>query len=267
MNEPNAKTVTQDNALVSACYKMGLDEKRLLVAAIAKLDPTSKAWLAGRAEVEIGAQEWADLYGVSRSGAYSQLSKASKELYNASVRLYGDSKKGKDVRWISAREWAEGAGYVRITFSGPILHYLSGMVDEFTKYDLLGVSNLKSVHSVRLYELAAQFKRTGWRQVNLDDLRAMMGLEGRYPDWRDLRKVIEKSSKEISQKSDLSVEWEPVNYGRRVIGIKLKIAERDQLDLPLGDPQKTPLTRKPRTPQSDRAAISASIMDIKDTDW
>jgi plasmid replication initiation protein len=226
------RTVTQDNALIMASYAMTLDEKRLLVAAISKLDPTSKAWLAGRAEAEVTASEWMRLYSADQTNAYRQINEASKRLYDRSARVWGDSKKGKEVRWISGREYDEGQGRVVLIFGGPILHYLTGMVDEFTKYDLLGVCGLKSVHSVRLYELASQFKGTGWRHIELDDLRGMFGLGDAYQDWRDLKKrVIDRACKEVTAKSDLDVSYEIVKRGRSVHAIRLKIESKEQLDL------------------------------------
>lgn len=232
MSTLKGNTVTQDNALITASYAMGLDEKRLLVAAISKLDPDSKVWLYGRAEVEITVSEWAYLYGLKTNDVYTRLNDASKRLFDRYVRIYGDSRKGKDIRWISAREYDEGAGRIVLTFSGPILHYLSGMIDQFTSYDLLGVSGLKSIHSVRLYELAAQFKGTGWRHITLDELRKMLDLGDSYPRWVDLKKrVVDRACTEVTQKSDLSVEYEKVKQGRNVVAIRLRIIPKDQLEL------------------------------------
>lgn len=226
------KSVTQDNALVTASYAMTLDEKRLLVTAISKLDPTSKAWLEGRAEVHISASEWVDLYGCNPSNSYSQIDSAAKKLYERSVRIWGDSKKGKDIRWLSAREYDSGAGAVVLTFSGPVLYYLTGMVDEFTKYDLLGVCGLKSTHSVRFYELASQFKGTGWRYIDLNDLREMLCLQDSYPKWSDLKKrVIDRSCNELTEKSDLNVTYDVVKRGRNVVAIQLLIETKDQLEM------------------------------------
>lgn len=226
------QTVTQDNALITATYSMGLQEKRLLIASISRLDPTSKAWLKGSQEVVVTVSQWLDIYQGNSKNAYRELKDASRKLYDRSVRIWGDSKHGKDVRWLAAWEYNEGDSRVVLTFSGTILHYLTGMLDEFTSYDLFGVRGLKSIHSVRLYELASQFKGTGWRYIDLDELRVMFALNDSYPDWRDLRKrVIERSCQEISEKSDLCVEYEAIKRGRRVVAIKLKITEKDQLDL------------------------------------
>ena len=230
--EKEIRTVTQDNALVTASYSMSLHEKRLLVAAISKLDPTSKAWKEGRAEVTVTAGEWIDIYGGSNKSAYRELRGASAGLYSRSVRIKGDNRNGKNIRWISAEEYSETEGRVSITFSGPILGYLTGMIDEFTSYDLLGVGGLKSTHSVRLYELASQFKGTGWRYIDLEDLREMFCLDGAYPRWVDLKKrVVDRACREVTEKSDLDVEYEQVRRGRSVHAIRLRIRKKDQLNL------------------------------------
>lgn len=226
------RSVTQDNALVMASYSMTLDEKRVLTTAISKLDPTGKAWKEGRAEACVTASEWSELYGTSISNSYKQIDSASEKLYQRSVLIWGDKRKGKVIRWLSAREYDNGAGAVVLTFSGPVLFYLTGMVDEFTKYDLFGVCGLKSIHSVRFYELASQFKGTGWRYIDLADLRKMLCLEDSYRDWRDLKKrVIDRSCKELTLKSDLNVAYEVVKKGRTIVAIKLLIEPKDQLEM------------------------------------
>ena len=231
-NAPRKMSVTQDNALINASYSMSLNEKRLLVSAMAQLDPTSKAWKEGRAEVTVLSSEWAELFGIDKNAAYKRLKGASDALYNRSVRIRGDHRNGKNIRWLQAEEYSTEEGRVTIVFSGAILRYLTSLFDEFTKYDLLGVSGLKSTHSVRLYELAMQYKNTGWRYIELDDLREMFCLGDAYTDWRDLKKrVIDRACKEITEKSDFKVEYEQVKRGRTVKAIRLKIEEKDQLNL------------------------------------
>lgn len=211
---------------------MSLHEKRLLVSAIAQLDPTSKAWREGKAEATVTAGEWAELFGLDRKSAYRRLRKASSDLFERKVQLRGDHRNGKRIRWIQAEEYSETEGRVTIVFSSEVLYYLTSLFDEFTKYDLLGVAGLKSTHSIRLYELASQFKGTGWRYIALDDLRGMFCLEGAYQDWRDLKKrVIDRACREITEKSDLNVEYEVVKRGRSVHAIRLRIEEKQQLEL------------------------------------
>jgi len=230
--QQKGRSVTQDNALITASYSMSLNEKRLLVAAMSQLDPTSKAWKEGRASATITASDWVATFKGSPKSAYRELRKASAKLFESKAQLRGDHRNGKRIRWIQAEEYSEDEGRVTIVFSGEVLYYLTSLFDEFTKYDLLGVAGLKSTHSVRLYELASQFKGTGWRYIELDDLREMFCLEDAYPRWQDLKKfVVDRACKEITAKSDLDVSYEIVKRGRSVHAIRLKIESKEQLDL------------------------------------
>lgn len=232
MDKYDKKLVTQGNALVSATYTMSLHEKRLLVLSISRLDPTSSAWKQGRAEVTITASEWASTYGTSSGSSYSELRAASRGLFDRSVRIYGDHANGKNIRWLSAEEYSENEGRVTLTFSGPVLYHLTGMIEQFTSYDLLGVSGLKSIHAVRIYELASQFKSTGWRNIDVLSLRAMLGLKNEYPKFNDFRKrVLDRGCNEVTEKSDLEVSWEPVKTGRVITAVILRCKEKRQLEM------------------------------------
>lgn len=219
-------TVTQDNALISASYAMTLNEKRLLVLALSKIDPMGKAWLDG-GKAKVTAKEWSEVFGIDSKVAYERLRIASKELYNRTVRMWGDNHNGEEIRWLSAQQYSKKNGYVQMSFGREMVYYLSGMVDEFTSYKLLRVSGLKSTHSIRMYELAKQFSDTGWRHIELDDLRDMLNLKKSYSNWRDLKKrVIDRACEEVTAKSDLKITYQVIKQGRAVHAIKLKIIKK-----------------------------------------
>lgn len=233
INSLRSNTVTQTNALVSAHYALSLRAKRLLVAALSQIDPTSKVWRKGEIDITVTAAQWTDLFGGDPRSAYKDLRAGAADLYGRSVRLYGDHfEEGKNTRWISDEEYSKSEGRVTICFSGKILYHLSGMIDQFTSYDLLGVTGLRSAHSVRLYELAQQFKLTGWRLIDLAELRSALGLVDAYPKFSDFRRrVLDHCCQEITQKADIELSWEPVKRGRTIYAIKLHVAAKNQRDL------------------------------------
>jgi len=227
-----SNTVTQTNALVSAHYALSLRAKRLLVAALSQIDPNSKAWSKGELEVTVTASQWADLFGSDPRLAYRDLRAGASDLYGRSVRLYGDHINGKNIRWISSEEYSQSEGRVTITFVGRVLFHLSGMIEEFTSYDLLGVAGLRSGHSIRLYELAQQFKSTGWRRIDLSELRSALGLSDAYPKFADFRRrVLDHCCYEITAKSDIDLTWAPIKKGRTVVAIELQVSVKDQIPL------------------------------------
>jgi|TARA_R110002096_G_C14603700_1_gene722879 plasmid replication initiation protein len=224
--------VTQANALVSAHYALSLRAKRLLVAALSQIDPFGKSWLKGEIDVTVTAQQWSELFGTDINSSYRDLRAGAADLYGRSVRLYGDHLDGKNIRWISSEEYSQSEGRITITFVGRVLYHLSGMIEEFTSYDLLGVAGLRSAHSIRVYELAQQFKSTGWRKIDLVDLRSMLGLSDAYPKFADFRRrVLDHCCHEITRKSDIDLSWEPVKRGRTVVAIVLRVSAKSQIPL------------------------------------
>ena len=219
-------TVVQDNALINASYTLTLNEKRLLLLAISKVNPLSKAWLTG-GEVVIHASEWVDTFGGDIKNAYPILKESMEQLYNRSIVLWGDSENGEQIRWLSRKKYLLREGQITISLGRECLEYISGMVDYFTSYKLLAVSGFRSVHSIRIYEIARQFVATGWRHIEIDDLRRMLQLENHYPIWQDFkRRVIDSACKEISKKSDLKLTYDIVKKGRKVVAIKLNVEQQ-----------------------------------------
>ncbi len=226
-------TVVQDNALINASYSLTLNEKRLILLAISKVNPLGKMWLDSDSEVVIHASEWAEAWDCDIKHAYPVLKESMESLYNRSIILWGDNDNGEQIRWLSRKKYLLREGQITISFGRECSEYISGMVDYFTSYKLLAVSGLKSVNAIRIYELARQFISTGWRYIELDDLRRMLQLENQYPIWQDFkRRVIDAACKEISNKSDLKLTYDIIKKGRKVIAIKLKVKQQ-QHQLPL----------------------------------
>lgn len=229
--EKDQSTVTQDNMLISATYSMRLDVKRLLVLAVSKIDPMSKAWLNGE-EITITSKEWATAFNIDIKPAYQRLKKASDDLYNRSVTIAKGDWGRERIRWLSREKYKNQEGCVIINFAPEMTRYLSGFVDEFTSYKLLSVSGLKSVHSIRMYELAKQFVETGWRYITLDQLRETFELGESYKLWSHIKlRIVDRACQEVSLKSDLKLSYEVIKRSRSVHAIQLKVERKTQMDL------------------------------------
>ncbi|MBN6469248.1 replication initiation protein, partial [Escherichia coli] len=64
-----------------------------------------------------------------------------------------------------------------IVFADSIMPYLTQLQGQFTKIVIKNVSTLKSVYSIRLYELLMQFKVIGDRLISIIDFRSMLGFD------------------------------------------------------------------------------------------
>jgi len=223
----NNLTVVKHNDLNRAGFKLTLDERRLILSSVAKLDPRKPMV----DEVKIYASEFAHQWDVSEKHAYKQLKEARQNLFDRKISLRGN-KKGRDIRWIYDAEYADGEGYIKISFSPTVKPYLSELKSHFTSYQLTEVKGFKSGHAIRLYELMMQFKKTGWFDESLEDLKAMFGVADKYDRWVDFKSwVIEKAVKEVNEISNYTVKYETKKRGRKISRVTFFFHLDEQTDM------------------------------------
>ncbi len=196
--------VVKSNSLVRACYKLSLDEQRLILACVAQLDsrrPTKKE------RVRVYASDYAELFGIDPTSVYKQLKGAINHLYERSiVKIEGELT--TKMRWVYVADYHKGEGYVSMGFSPEIEPYLTLLGKKFTKYKLKQAAGLKSPYAVRLLELFMSYS-DGWCEIKVDDLRQMLMLEGLYCRFCDLkRRILEPARKELKLQSGLNVTYE-----------------------------------------------------------
>ncbi len=137
--------------------------------------------------------------------------------------------------WVSACEYAEGMGYVKLYFTSRIAPHLLQLKGKFTSYKLAQANALRSIYSWRLLELLSQFKSTGWRQIPIAEFcHAMEATEKQRNDFAAIRrKIIEPAVKELIEKDGWLIEWQPIKEGRKVAAIRFEFRRDPQgrLDL------------------------------------
>lgn len=216
--------VTQTNELVEASYRITLDEKRLLLSAISQIDSRGEI----PPEITVSAEDFANVFGLQVESTYSQLQDAGTRLYERDMFFKSRGDKGRQ-RWVDRIVYHDKQGKISLSFSAHLHPHLSQLIGKFTRYTLENVKNLKSIHSIRLYELLAQYLEEGSRFIGVDDLRVMFDLIDKYPKYADLRKwVIDPAVEEINTKSNLMVSYKPEKKGRTVVRLWFTIADKKQ---------------------------------------
>ena len=97
--------------------------------------------------------------------------------------------------------------------------------ETFAKIETLAAHRLSPGSARRLYVDLADKKnmdRTYW-EYSLDELRTALGVEGRYPSWKDLNRYVLKPALEAIRKfGTVNVTAEQIRDGRRVVGVRLR---------------------------------------------
>lgn len=221
--------VTKSNSLVQASYKITLQEKKLILAALSYVDSRKEI----PKQVKVTAGQFAELTGMNLKHAHTELYKAADRLYERSIKISG-ADQTEEFRWIQSKAKRHvGEGMVTLTWSDSILKYISQLQQQFTSYRIGSIGQLQSVYSIRLYELLMQFSKTGERVINVSDFRSLLVLEDKYPQFRDLnRRVIKPAVSELNERSDLEIQYETISSGRTVVTLtfNFKPAKQDTLE-------------------------------------
>ncbi len=219
--EATKATVTHSNRLVSAAQSLTLNEKRVLLACIARIDPR-KPFRDGL--MYLSANQFAELFGIDVRNAYPALEDAAKRLFNRDIRHVVDGKVVEQWRWVYQVKYHQGEGRISLAFSPTIAPELTLLHREFTTYQLRQVGKLPSFYAIRLYELLSQVRVIGSRSIMLDELRAILVLEDKYPLSKDLRvRVIDPAVREINANTDLRIEHIAIKKSRSVVGYRFKV--------------------------------------------
>ncbi len=214
--------VVKSNYLIEASYSLTLPEQRLILACLSKMDSRNKI----NKEVTITAQDYANIMGFDLNNSYRELQKAVNRLYEQSI-IVSDPEQTTEIRWIQSKAiYHKGDAKISFMWSDLVLKYISQLSDRFTSYRIFNIAKFTSIYSIRIYELLLQFKQTNQRIIEIKELKKWLQIEGKYENFKELnRKVLQKSIKEIKEKSSLDVEISLLRKGRSVYAIQSYFTE------------------------------------------
>lgn len=226
--------VVKTNQLNSAIQSLSLPELRIIQLAIVDARETNTG-LRLDSPLRIDGLRYGEVFNTSRQNGYQRMKEAENTLFNRRFSYVNKAGHVVKSRWISDVTYLDDEGAIEICFTRTVVKGISridGAEDFFTSYLLEQTADMKSVYSVRLYELLVQwktakktpmFERTEFRQqLGIDD-------DEEYKAMNDFKKrVLNAAVDEINEKSDLKVSYEQVKKGARIIGFKFKVLTKDK---------------------------------------
>ncbi|MCI5189711.1 MAG: RepB family plasmid replication initiator protein [Candidatus Electrothrix sp. AS4_5] len=215
--------VTKHNTLIKKMARFHLSELRLIAYCLAHYDSRKPENCSFIATVENLRQIFPSM---GEKTAYDVIRKTMLELSKKPIEFKKDNKKYY-WQWFTGFVYTEGTGEFEFRINPDIQPYLLDLKKHFTKYRLASVYQFKAASTWKFYENLNRWKNTGFWYVELDELRALLGAEGKYPRFNSFReRLIEPSLKEINQKSDLAVHYEKEKNRRTITALKFFIDEK-----------------------------------------
>ncbi len=225
--------VVQSNKLIESHYKQQytVQEQRMVLWVISEIH--KEDYFIGEYKyktITVSAQKYAELVGIDIKDVYKRAQEIGDNLMQKVITIKTD--KGENQGW-EMFHWVESmkydGGIIEVLISPKIIPYIIDLKEKFTSFRLENVLYLRSSHAIKLYQILAQYKQIGEREITIDDLKSMLGVndEKTYKLFGAIkRRILEISKREINAKTDLIISYSLIKRSRKVIAIKFKITQK-----------------------------------------
>src|ERR1700741_3650469 len=227
--QPNYQAVVwQHNGITNTRYKLTARQQKLLLYAIAMIDPGAEEF--GR--IKISVRDFAELTGLQTDDLYRELRETAIAIREQPLVVDHVLEPGtkKPMRrhssWFEyVDETATGDGYVAVKFVSWLKPYLLQVRREFFQFRLGFALDLKSEYSIRLYQYLNRWEFAKRRSITVDQLRLEIGateidrkgniVRINLEQYKHLKsRALNPAVKEINRETDLTVSYSETKFPR-----------------------------------------------------
>lgn len=218
--------VVKANSLIEAKYKFSLWEMRVFTRMISLINKDDNQFSL----CKIYIKDLIDYFGSTSNNDYDIIKKIPKSLAKKQVDVPYFTKEG-EKRWITLNlfptvtspdnnsKYKEGS-YIELKFNEDLKPMLLELKKLFNKYDIRNIIPLRSVFSFRIFELLKQYENIGKREIGVQELKEMLGIEDKYSLYANFkRKVILQAQKDLEQNCDIKFTFKEKKKNRKVDSI------------------------------------------------
>lgn len=186
---------------------------------------------------EIG---YSEKNGKLSGSGYDEVKKCLKNLSNKSsdfIEIVNKDGKVEEtiVRWLEKPRIDKETGKVTLKLDDDLKPYLLDLKKNYTKYELLFSTTMKSQYSIKLYELLKSWEKTknGTKEFDLEKLRQHLNVPSSAKSFGYFKqRILDVSVKEISEITDLFVSYETKKKGTKVVGLIFHISKKEVKNIP-----------------------------------
>lgn len=218
--------VVKHNELIQARYDLNLNEQKIILYAVSKLDRDKDKFNI----LSLNIRDFFELLGTTQE-RYTEIREIVRELRKKEVIINTD-KRELITGWLSSIDYLKDEGVIELEFSEKLIPYLLQLKERFTRYELKNILYLKNKHSIRIYELLKQYENIGERKISLEELRKYLGIgEDEYLRFGNFEnRVLKTTKEEINEYTDIIIDYDKIKTGRRITSIIFKVEPKDQED-------------------------------------
>ena len=214
--------VTKSNYFIMNCsYDLSLEEQKLILTLASMVQPQDEDFKPYKFKIS----DFMKLLGVEDKSKYIEIPRMTKELMKKVFEIEEDDTIIQ-IAWLSCAAYKKGSGMVELEFSPRLKPYMMKLNSMFTQYKLANILSMKSKYSPRIYEVLKcnQFKKQGYIEIEVDELRKLLKAENIYPKYNDFKRyIVEKTQKELKKLTDISFDFDEIKTGRKITSLRFSI--------------------------------------------
>ncbi|WP_051412057.1 replication initiation protein [Halonatronum saccharophilum] len=216
--------IVKHNEVIESKYNMTSTEAKIVAKLACMINMDDEEFK----EHKFRSKDLLDELGLGETN-YAALRESIERLITRKIEINQSDKKRLVTTFLSSCVYNNKNSTITLSYDPKLKPYFLQLKNNFTKYYLENILELKSFYSIRIYELLKQYERIRERTLGLEELKKMLGAENksynRYNNFK--RKVLLQAQEEINQKTDLKMSFEEVKTGRKVTGIKFLIDKKE----------------------------------------
>lgn len=214
--------IVKSNNLIEARYDLTLNEQKIILYAVSKLDRTKEKFNI----LTLNIIDFTKIIGTS-SKRYTEIREIVRELRKKEIIINTEDEE-IITGWLSSIRYIKDSGTIELEFSERLVPYLLQLKSRFTRYQIKNILYLDSKYGIRMYELLKQYEVIKKRTITLVDLKKILMIEDKYDDFRNLDRIVIRSSlKEINEKTDLNITYKKNKKGRSIDSLTFFIESKE----------------------------------------
>ena len=219
------EVVVQDNRLIESPKGLSLQEAKLFLLIISKVNPKTDSDFS---TFRISVSEYAKALNLKQLD-YNEFRKVVKKLLKRTMEIKNPKEK-HDIEFplLSRAEYFYGKGYAELRINDTLKPYLLQLNQQFTLYNLPLAMTFSSSHAIYLYELMERYENIGTCTISIDKLKEFLRLSNSsYSRVNNLKiYVLDIALREINQKTDLNISYSFQKTGQKFSEIVFKIESK-----------------------------------------
>lgn len=241
--------VTLHKNLIEADFSKSLTlvEQRILFAAISNIPAPKFEMVNGEKVItnpitelpqfKMSVKEFSDLLGWKEVD-YKKLSKVSGELMSKVItaKPVDNSDDLEQFQWVAYTRYIKGTGTVLIELHPRLLPFIANLTENFASVTLGEIASFKSKYSARLFFLLKQWEKVGYKTLQLDEIRKIIGVGYTEKDGKRVYKLqqfyhlnqraLTPAIEEINRYTNLNVHYEEITEGQKIVALNFRIEKK-----------------------------------------